>query len=350
MIPSFEEFLFPVLFALQNGNPLKREELKEACVKYMGLSSEDLQEKISSGKRYKIVDRLQWATYYLLKSGLLCRPNPATEMITNEGLNLVQSGVTKINRQFLRAHYETFREFEYQTREAAKLRSKNKKNTKKKKKMEKKGYNTDLFQQDTTPIPNNIKLEESKDYTPVKFGMTAFEESLNKILEQFEILNDGLVTELINIINDFDTESFRCLLLELFPHMGYASLFEERNLNAKIGHDVKLSGLLNIDELGMNRFFVLAHNKTTEEISLSDVQAFIGALSNIGITSGVYITTSKFSSDALAYQNQGAVRCVLVDGQKLAKLMIKFNIGVVTRKTFEVKEVDQEYLFTRLTR
>lgn len=44
-----------------------------------------------------------------------------------------------------------------------------------------------------------------------------------------------------------------------------------------------------------------------------------------------------------------AVRCILIGGEMLAKLMIKFNVGVVTRNVFEIKDVDQEYLFTRLT-
>lgn len=95
MIPSFEEFLFPVLFVLMDGKPQHRDDLRESCVKYMGFSEEELRERINSGKKYKIVDRLQWATYYLQKAGLVFRPDHATDQITAEGKALIESGVTK---------------------------------------------------------------------------------------------------------------------------------------------------------------------------------------------------------------------------------------------------------------
>lgn len=231
MIPSFEEFLFPVLFVLMDGKPQHRDDLRESCVKYMGFSEEELRERINSGKKYKIVDRLQWATYYLQKAGLVFRPDHATDQITAEGKALIDSGVTKISRQFLRENFEAYRVFEKQTRNAAKLRLQEKKEKQKNK-------------QDTKSIkkPNDSKKSIDKD-----------------------------------------------------------------------------------------------------------VQSFVGALSSIGISKGVYITTSEFSSEALSYQTHGAVRCILIGGEMLAKLMIKFNVGVVTRNVFEIKDVDQEYLFTRLT-
>lgn len=351
MIPSFEEFLYPVLYALQDGKPLKRDDLREACIKKMGFSEEDLKERIGSGKKYKIVDRLQWATYYLLKSGLLCRPNQATDMLTPEGLALVTSGITNINRKYLREHYKKYREFEQHTREAAKLRLQER-NAQKKKNIKKQNVNhmVEDKKDDLFPLFEDQSTIVTKQVKPIQFCMTEFEKMLGKMSEQYKLLNEGLMSELVSIINDFDKESFRCLLLELIPHMGYSQNFEEFSLNATMEHEVALSGLFNIDELGMNRFFVLAHNKTEDEISLSEVQSFIGALSSIGITSGVYITTSMFTHEARTYQTQGAVRCLLIDGEQLAKLMIKFNIGVIKRKVFEVKEIDQEYLFTRLTR
>lgn len=349
MIPSFEEFLFPVLYALRDGKPLKRDDLREACVKYMRFSEEDLKERIGSGKKYKIVDRLQWATYYLLKSGLLCRPNQATDMITHEGLVLVNSGVTNINRKYLREHFKAYREFEQHTREAAKLRLQENAQKKKNLKRQKVDHNKEK-KDDICSLLNEQSSILAKQVKPIQFCMTEYEEMLGKMSEQYNFLNEGLKSELVSIINDFDEESFKCLLLELIPRMGYSSNFEEFSLNAIMEHEVALSGLFNIDELGMNRFFVLAHNKTEDEISLSEVQSFIGALSSIGITSGVYITTSKFTKEARTYPTKGAVRCMLLDGEQLAELMIKFNIGVIKRKVFEVKEIDQEYLFTRLTR
>lgn len=72
-------------------------------------------------------------------------------------------------------------------------------------------------------------------------------------------------------------------------------------------------------------------------------------LSTIGINMGVYITTSTFSEEAKDYCSSGQIRIKLIDGRLLAELMIKHNLGVITRETFEVKQLDQEFLFTHLT-
>ena len=349
MTPSFELFLYPVLYALKDGKPMKREELRDACAKLMNLTQEDLEEKISSGKKHKIVDRIQWATYYLIKTGLLTRTDHATEQITEEGKKLLASGVTTINRQFLREHYETYRIFEQQTREAAKLRLAEKKNNKKKKNKGKKENSEQRIERKNTHNETSTETRKKILNTNMTHSPSFLDAKLSQIEQDINSLSQGLVCELRDIINDFDKESFRCLLLDLIPKMGYSSIFKEFSLNAKIAHDITLSGFINIDEMGLNRFFVLAHNKTTDDISQMDVQSFIGALSSIGINLGVYITTSQFSPEAITYQTYGSVRCVLIDGLALAKLMVKFNIGVITRKVFTVKDVDQEYLFTRLT-
>lgn len=353
MIPSFEEFLFPVLFVLMDGKPQQRDDLRDSCVKYMGFSEEELKERISSGKKYKIVDRLQWATYYLQKAGLVFRPDHATDQITAEGKALLESGVTKINRQFLRENYEAYRVFEKQTRDAAKRRLQEKKNTKQNKKAkdvnEPKGTKKVIDENERTE-QNLFDIDDrSEDKATFDFEPSMLESTINKISEDCEQLTKELISELKGIVNDFDKESLIGLLSDLLPRMGYSTNFEERSISTKMSHDIKWSGFVNIDELGINRFFVIVHNNIDEEIDLVDVQSFIGVLSSVGISTGVYITTSEFSSEALSYQTHGAVRCILIDGEMLAKLMIKFNIGVVTRKVFEIKDVDQEYLFTRLT-
>lgn len=123
MIPSFEQFMYPVLQVLKDGSPKQRNELRKACADFMGLTKEDLEEKILSNNKYKIVDRLQWATYYLLKAGLLTRPSKAVEQITPERIALLESGITEITRQYLRAHYEAVAQFEKKNQISSKEKS-----------------------------------------------------------------------------------------------------------------------------------------------------------------------------------------------------------------------------------
>jgi len=74
------------------------------------------------------------------------------------------------------------------------------------------------------------------------------------------------------------------------------------------------------------------------------VQAFIGALIGKGAQKGVLITTSTFSRQALMASSQsGSLRLVLIDGEALTKLMIRFNVGVRVARTVEIKRIDLYY-------
>lgn len=349
MIPSFEKFMYPVLQVLKDGSPKQRNELRKACADFMGLTKEDLEEKIISNNKYKIVDRLQWATYYLLKAGLLTRPSKAVEQITPEGSALLATGITEITRQYLRAHYETVAQFEKKTRLAAKKRASLKANASKETMTKK-----DLREE---PIKNTIvksdNICETNDNLQISdnhcFGMSLLEEKIATIAQQVNSIQEGLISELIGIVNDFDSNSFKRLLLELIPKMGYTTVFQEYNVDAKLGHEVTMSGFVNIDELGINKFFIVANNNIEEEVTIFDVQSFIETLRNLGVTNGVYVTTSDFTNKAKMHNMYGNINIILINGHELAKLMIKYNIGVKIRHAFEIKDVDQEYLFTHLT-
>jgi len=57
---------------------------------------------------------------------------------------------------------------------------------------------------------------------------------------------------------------------------------------------------------------------------------------------GVFVTTGRFSSGALQFAENVAMRLRLVDGKELTRLMVKYNIGVQVRETFELKQIDEE--------
>ena len=58
---------------------------------------------------------------------------------------------------------------------------------------------------------------------------------------------------------------------------------------------------------------------------------------------GVFITTSRFSRDAIDYVNRIEKRVVLIDGVQLAELMIRHNLGVTVKETYQVKSLDSDY-------
>lgn len=58
---------------------------------------------------------------------------------------------------------------------------------------------------------------------------------------------------------------------------------------------------------------------------------------------GVFITTSKFSRDAIEYVSIIEKKIVLIDGPRLANLMVQHNLGVTVKQTYQVKALDTDY-------
>ena len=60
---------------------------------------------------------------------------------------------------------------------------------------------------------------------------------------------------------------------------------------------------------------------------------------------GVFITTSSFSREAQEYVGLIEKRIVLIDGARLAALMIEYGVGVTTRQTLTIKTLDSDYFW-----
>jgi restriction system protein len=59
---------------------------------------------------------------------------------------------------------------------------------------------------------------------------------------------------------------------------------------------------------------------------------------------GVIITTSAFTKGALNFVDRiESKKVVLIDGDRLADLMIEHNLGVTTTKTYGLKEVSNDF-------
>jgi restriction endonuclease Mrr len=77
--------------------------------------------------------------------------------------------------------------------------------------------------------------------------------------------------------------------------------------------------------------------------STFDVMQFAGALQAQRATKGIFITTSRFTDDALRYISQIGSKIVLIDGEQLTNLMIEHDVGVSTVALYPVKKVDSDY-------
>ncbi len=89
--------------------------------------------------------------------------------------------------------------------------------------------------------------------------------------------------------------------------------------------------------------YVQAKRWNNNAVGRPEVQAFAGSLEGHRARRGVFITTSKFTQDAIAYTQRIEKRIVLINGEELAQLMIDDNIGVSEVANYSVKKIDNDY-------
>jgi restriction system protein len=73
------------------------------------------------------------------------------------------------------------------------------------------------------------------------------------------------------------------------------------------------------------------------------VRDFFGSLDIAKATKGVFITTSTFTRSARETADRLGKRIVLIDGEQLAGLMIRYDVGVRIEETFHIKKIDEDF-------
>ena len=181
---------------------------------------------------------------------------------------------------------------------------------------------------------------------PVEVAETAeTAETAEAIIENnFDILNSELRNNVLNKLMTLNPYDFEKFVVKLLQKMGYG---EFTTVTKKSGDD-GIDCIISADVFEFDRIYIQAkHWDIDSTIGTPEIQKFLGALAGQGSSKGIYITTAKFTKDAREYCNkQLNVSIKLVDGQKLADLMIKYNFGVSIVKTYEVKEVNDEFFET----
>jgi restriction system protein len=69
----------------------------------------------------------------------------------------------------------------------------------------------------------------------------------------------------------------------------------------------------------------------------------VGALQGAQTNRGVFVTTGRFTPGARQFAQSVAMQLVLIDGEELTRLMVRYNVGVQVRETFDLKQVDEEF-------
>lgn len=304
MIPNYQECMKPFLAILKqaNGAEVKLRDIINGICDHFQLSAQERTELFSSGKQAIIDNRVGWARTYLAKAGLIDSPRRAHFHITQRGSNALSDPSTKINTQYLK-QFEEFVDF----------------------------TNTNNSKTGDTPLADN-QSNETTD-TP--------DETLRRA---YKTINDALTDELLSKTRNVSPTFFEQLLIDLLIAMGYGGT-EEGTAHAigKSG-DNGVDGVINQDPLGVDQIYLQAKRyKQGNNISSGDIRDFFGALNLKNAQKGIFITTSDFTSSAVETAQRLSTRIVLINGNELAKLMLRYNIGIRNEQILQIKKIDEEF-------
>ena len=162
------------------------------------------------------------------------------------------------------------------------------------------------------------------------------EERIDAALDE---LRTSVARDLLERIGSAPPAFFESLVLDVLHAAGYGTSRVDLQTVGGSG-DGGVDGIISLDRLGLEKVYVQA-KRWKGAVGRPDIQAFYGALAGRRATKGVFITTSKFTREAHEFAHQ-VERIVLVDGDRLTRLMIEHGVAVSSR-TMAIPRVDTDY-------
>jgi restriction system protein len=163
-----------------------------------------------------------------------------------------------------------------------------------------------------------------------------------RIQAAFIQLQEKLITDVRAKLATTDPFRFEKIVLNLLKAMGYGGPHEgAAQVTQKTG-DHGVDGFINEDRLGLDVIYVQA-KRWKNNIGRVEIQNFVGALAGKKANKGIFITTSDFHDNAHDYAAGLHQKVILVDGRRLAELMIEHGIGVAEEYAYSIKKIDSDY-------
>ena len=300
-IPSFQDFMLPMLELMRDGEPHKMLDIKEKLAEYFNLSEEEKKMRLPSGKQVVYKFRIGWARTYLYYAGLIERVDKGVYKITERGLEVLREKPSKINVNYL-MRFPEFREF-----------------------------------------LNKGKEKTTEDDKSTQ-GISETETPIETIDRAYQFIKDQLAKEILERIMQKPPEFFEKLIIDLLQAMGYGGSLEDAGNVTKRTSDEGIDGIIKEDKLGLDVIYIQAKRWSPDRlVGRPEIQKFVGALAGQGAKKGIFVTTSDFTKEAKEYKPKNDTKIVLINGQMLANLMIEHNIGVFVDVKYEIKKIDNDY-------
>jgi restriction system protein len=158
------------------------------------------------------------------------------------------------------------------------------------------------------------------------------------------MLDEELRSQLLDRINETSPHFFEQLVIELIVKMRYGGSKEAVAERLGKSGDEGIDGVVNQDPLGLDIVYIQAKRYGTDNVvGRERIQQFSGALAGKAASKGVFVTTSSFTKGAVDYAKKVQQKIILIDGEELTRLMIRYGVGVRTEREIQIKKTDSDY-------
>lgn len=311
-IPDYETMMLPVLRMFGDGARNVAECVPRLQAEF-DVTDEEAAEFVPSGRVTVLQSRAHWARTYLSKAGLLESPKRNQHVITEKGREVLASNPARIDNKFLDS-FTGFRD--WRVRASNEATSSNE------------------------PMPPQSVSEAATGALQVESSETPED----AMAGAHRVINAALRDDLLALLQSMDPIRFERLILDLLSAMGYGGGSLANARTTKTTGDGGIDGVIDEDALGLDAVYIQAKRyDPAYKVGRPDLQRFVGSLTGEGANKGVFVTTSDFSRDAVSYVERVQHRIKLINGQRLAALMIQFGVGVRVRATYTINRVDEDY-------
>lgn len=296
-IPDFQTLMLPVLRVLSEGEA-NTSFLVELMEDLFQLSPEERSQLLPSGRQAVIANRTHWAIAYLNKTGLIERTKRAHYRITDRGKSVLAEEPTRIDLKYL-SRFPELDEFRGESK-------------------------NEIISSAGGQSVNAIQAPDALIRVAVA--------EIDALLKQ-QILDRVLKAK---------PEFFERMIARLALALGYGGRRIEAVRVVGRGGDGGIDVEIDEDALGLDRLFLQAKRyKPGNTVGDGTIRDFAGALRLRNGNKGVIVTTSSFSSSAKVSAERLGI--VLIDGDQLAALMIRYDVGVRIEETFHIKKIDEDF-------
>ena len=299
-VPDYQSLMLPVLRAVAAG-----EQHIGAVVKRLGeelgLSEAARAALLPSGRQTIFANRVHWAKTYLAKAGLVETTKRGHFRLTQRGADVLAANPERIDNRFL-SRFEEFRQFSARSAQ---------------------------------PTHDKVVPEpaDAAEQTPDEIMRAAHRR-----------IEAALAEELLDRVRAAPPDFFERLIINLLLAMGYGGSAAEAGRALGRSGDDGVDGVIDQDALGLDRVYIQAKRYAAgNSVGPGAIREFFGSLDRHKAAKGLFVTTSTFTESAIQTAESLSKRIVLIDGEQLADLMIRYKVGCRVEEELHVMKVDEDF-------